>query len=282
MQNTLLSFLFSCLLFTPCIAQDTFSIVAVDSVTGEVGSAGASCVDLVLSFPNFAPDFLGELFPGEGAINTQASYHPTNQASARTRMMAGDTPHEIISYLTGFDVAGNPHVRQYGVVRMVNGSPQSAAYTGINCLNYRNHITGPNYSIQGNILLGQAILDSMEAQFLRAPGDLTCKLMAALQGANVNGADTRCGGPNGTSSLFAFIKVAQPTDTFGAPSFVMSVKTRANSGIEPLDSLQSLVDQAHFCQSLGIAPSKAPLEFSLSPNPTAATLTIELATATFF
>ena len=31
---------------TNSFSQDTFSIVAVDSITGEVGSAGASCVDL--------------------------------------------------------------------------------------------------------------------------------------------------------------------------------------------------------------------------------------------
>ena len=52
-------------------AQDTFSIVAVDTITGEVGSAGASCVDL---FSAGITDigFLGDLFPGVGAINTQA------------------------------------------------------------------------------------------------------------------------------------------------------------------------------------------------------------------
>ena len=29
----------------PLSAQDTFSIVAVDTVTGQIGSAGASCID---------------------------------------------------------------------------------------------------------------------------------------------------------------------------------------------------------------------------------------------
>ena len=48
--------------FTSSIGQDTFSIVAVDPQTGEVGSAGASCVDLS-NFPNFATGFLSELFP---------------------------------------------------------------------------------------------------------------------------------------------------------------------------------------------------------------------------
>jgi hypothetical protein len=81
----------------PAYSQDTFSIVAVDSVTGEVGSAGASCVDLFNK--GFSDDsFLGELFPGVGAINSQAYYLPANQANARARMQAGDSPSEIIDW----------------------------------------------------------------------------------------------------------------------------------------------------------------------------------------
>ena len=82
-------------------------------------------------------------------------------------------------------------------------------------MDYKNHIVGPNYAIQGNILSGQAILDSMEARFLATPGPLADKLMAALQGANVPGADTRCLA-NGTSSLSAFLRVAKPNDLPGA------------------------------------------------------------------
>ena len=59
-----LIFLFM-LFVTGVRSQDTFSIVALDSVTGEVGSAGASCVDMS-NFPGYDDDFLGELFPGVG------------------------------------------------------------------------------------------------------------------------------------------------------------------------------------------------------------------------
>jgi uncharacterized Ntn-hydrolase superfamily protein len=147
-------------------AQDTFSIVALDSITGEVGSAGASCVDL-FNFPTFTPDFLGELFPGVGAINTQAAYLQDNQLLARERMLAGDTPSQIISFMQANDVVANPHIRQYGVVRMVNNSPQAAAYTGVFCTNYKNHKVGRNYAIQGNILLNQAILRFYGSSFFK-------------------------------------------------------------------------------------------------------------------
>ncbi|MCT4562285.1 MAG: DUF1028 domain-containing protein [Crocinitomicaceae bacterium] len=247
-------------------AQDTFSIVAVDTVTGEVGSAGASCVDLIaINYPS--DDFLGQLIPGVGAINTQASYNPSNQNTARQRMLAGDTPDEIIQYMINNDIQGTPGVRQYGVSAIINNGGQSAAFTGANTMDYKNHITGPNYSIQGNILLGQQVLDSMEARFNREEGDLACKLMAALQGANIVGADSRCAS-NGTSSLFAFVKVSQPTDTYGNPSFLVSVRTSDGAGIEPIDSLQTKFSQVHHC---GLAktedvPDASKLPY-IYPNP---------------
>lgn len=231
-------------------SQDTFSIVAVDSVTGEVGSAGASCVDL---FQAGLPtdDFLGVLVPGVGAINTQAYYLVANQNNATNKMQQGFTPTQIIQWLVANDVQGNSAIRQYGITSLIDGSPQAAAHTGTATNNYKNHILGPNYSIQGNILLGQQILDSMESRFLAEEGDLACKLMAALQGANIIGADTRCAA-NGTSSLFAFVKVAQPTDAMNSPSFIASVRTPNNSGIEPIDSLQSIFSQTHTCSEASI------------------------------
>ena len=91
----------------------------------------------------------------------------------------------------------------------------------------------------------------MESRFLAEEGDLACKLMAALQGANIVGADTRCAA-NGTSSLFAFVKVAQPADAMNSPSFIASVRTPNNSGIEPIDSLQSIFSQMHTCSEASI------------------------------
>jgi len=249
-------------------AQDTFSIVAVDSITGEVGSAGASCVDLILFFPTYPIDFLGDLIPGVGAINTQASYNTTNQSNARARMLAGDTPQQIINWLQANDAQGNGGSnRQYGIAALINGSPQTAGFTGSSTLNYKNHITGPNYCIQGNILLGQSVLDSMEARFLREPGDLACKLMAALQGAKVPGADTRCATNGaGTSSLFAFVEVAQPTDSIGQPSFIVAVKTPGGAGIEPIDSLQVLFDAQRSCSATGLDQTSEST-WKIYPNP---------------
>jgi uncharacterized Ntn-hydrolase superfamily protein len=263
MKNTLLLLLAIGLALGNALAQDTFSIVALDSITGEVGSAGASCVDLFGT--GYSDHFLGDLIPGVGAINTQAYYLGGNQTNARTRMNAGDTPQEIIDWLVANDIQGNPDIRQYGVVGFVNGSPQSAAHTGVSTNDFKGHKVGPNYSIQGNILLGQEVLDSMEARFNAATGDLACKLMGAMQGANMVGADTRCAS-NGTSSLFAFVKVSLPTDPYNAPSFLVSVRTHNNAGIEPIDTLQTLFDAVKNCAATGVSdPQLSPLQ--LYPNP---------------
>ncbi len=254
--------------------QDTFSIIAVDSQTGEVGSARASYVDLFQT--NLSDDdFLGELVSNVGAINTQAYYSTVNQNNATNRMLAGDTPNQIIQWLIANDVSSQPEIRQYGIAAIVNDSPSTAAHTGTSTDNYKGHVTGPNYSIQGNILLGQEVLDNMETQFLNEQGDLACKLMAALQGAKMVGADTRCNS-NGTSSLFAFVKVSQPTDPFGIPSFRVSVRTHANAQIEPIDSLQTKFDLVRDCTVLSV-PETPNFEKRLSvyPNPSNDKLTIE-------
>jgi len=239
-------------------AQDTFSILAFDSITREVGAAGASCLDL-FNFPQYSNDFICELFPDSGAVATQAQYIQQNQVNARNRMRQGDSPSAIMAWLQANDAANDPPVRQYGAVNLRTNS--TAAFTGSNCTNYKNHITGPNYSIHGNILLGQEILDSMEARFLREPGDLACKLMAAMQGAKVPGADSRCVG-NNTSSLFAFLKVSLPSDQFGQPTLLISLKTPKNAGIEPIDSLQKMFDALNTCE----IPNPVAIKANSSPS----------------
>ena len=214
-------------------AQDTFSIVAIDTETGEVGSAGASCLGIDVSL-------ISDVQPGIGAVHTQARHEGANYDYASTLMSQGHTPRQIIDSLVAHDVFNSPGIRQYGVVTLA-GDVKSAAYTGDDCIDYKGHITGPTYAIQGNILLGRHILDSMEARFLRTEGKLHHKLMAALQGANVSGADTRCA-QYGTSSLSAFIRVARPGDD--PEHLLLDLRaTIPNGSREPIDSLESLFNR---------------------------------------
>ena len=249
----------------------TFSIVAVDTTTGEVGSAGGSCIagSIIIS----------DIHPGVGVIHTQSYYLPANQNYASSLMEAGYSPSDIILLLEANDVQSNPGIRQYGVVDLYNennygmlyeeecleidGSiwqgelgtgelaecisqvhSRSASFTGSNCLNWKGHINGVNYAIQGNILLNEQVLLAMEYSFLNTNGSLDQKLMAALQGAKIPGADTRCM-DEGISTLSAFIRVAKPDDNeeYYMDLNVNSVITYFNQTgiwIDPVDTLQTL------------------------------------------
>ena len=223
--------LFYLIISTTCIlvSQDTFSIVAVNPATGEVGSAGASCIagSIIIS----------DIHPGVGAIHTQSYWNQSNQDSASSLMDLGYSPEEIIDWLIENDAQNNPSIRQYGIIDLIDDG-RSAGFTGENCFDYKNHILGQTYAIQGNILLGQEILDSMEIAFTSTYGTLDEKLIAALLAANVPGADTRCL-PYGTPALSAFIRMAKSEDE--NDSFFMDINVQScPTNLSPIDSLFTL------------------------------------------
>jgi len=231
------SFPFLLLFFFLCSgshAQHTFSIVAIDTATLEIGSAGATCLDV--NREGLAAVVISDILPGRGVVHSQALLNFSNQTNARIRMQAGDTPEQIISWLRNNDVQRNPEVRQYGIVAIdPAGRVETAAFTGRNCLDVKDHILGPNYSIQGNILMGTQVLDSMEGAFLRQEGPLADKLMAALNAAAFPGADSRCFN-EGVSSRSAFIRLAQADDPPNRLTVDLSVNATPR-GIEPIDEL---------------------------------------------
>ncbi len=247
------------------VAQDTFSIVAVDPLTGMVASAGASCISgsIIISDPH----------PGVGAIHTQSYWNGQNQQYASDLMDAGYSPEEIIDLLVENDAQNNPTIRQYGIVDLVDGG-RSAAYTGSNCYDWKGHILGPTYAIQGNILLGPEIVEWIEDGFLTTSGSFADRVMAALQGANVPGADVRCL-DDGKSSISAFIRVALATDTPGNYFLDLNVNN-TSPGQEPIDILQELFDEWKL-QSTGTPDGSHVRRFVLEqnrPNPFSRNTTI--------
>ena len=230
--STLLFMLAPAMIF----GQHTFSIVAIDSITKEVGSAGATCGDAVMWPGTPGAVLISDIIPGLGAIHTQSYWNEQNQNQAHEKLVEGYTAEEIINWLIYNDAENNPSVRQYGAITLINESIKSSAFTGENCFDYKNHILGDNYAIQGNILLGQSILDSMESRFLNTQGSLSEKLMASLQGAKVIGADTRCY-DNQVSSLSAFLRVAKSDDP--PNDFYIDIIVEATPDlIDPIDVIQ--------------------------------------------
>ncbi len=244
-------------------AQHTFSICAVDPKTGEVGSAGASCIANSI--------IISDVHPGVGVVHTQSYYVPGNQNYAQDLMNAGVPAAAIIDSVVANDIFDDATIRQYGAVDFTDGG-SSASFTGDACLDWKGHLNGSTYAIQGNILLGPEILDGMEEGFLNTDGNLACRLMAALQGAKVPGADTRCL-DWGISSESAFIRVAQPTDATDDLWLDLEVKDvngalNLGSGIDPIDSLQAIFDAIGGCDFTGMNEIEQHIAPTIYPQPT--------------
>lgn len=224
--------------------QHTFSIVAVDPVTGEIGSAGATCLDIDDLNGEEGALVISDIILGVGGIHTQSFFTFEIQAQARARMEAGDSPQEILDWLMNNDP--QHQTRQYGVVDLIGGpggTPRAVGFTGSSNGNFANHIVGPNYAIQGNILLSQDVLDDMETGFLETTGTLADKLMAAMQGAKRIGAQTSCAS-NQTSSKSAFLRVAKVEDLFtnyGHLTVDFNISKTAFAE-DPIDVLQTTYD----------------------------------------
>ena len=155
-------------------------------------------------------------------------------------MEQGYSPEYIINYLINNDVSNNPEIRQYGIVDLI-GFGRSASFTGSGCYDYKGHIIGNGYAIQGNILLNPQILEQMETNFLAHEGPLSERLMFSMQGANVAGADERCL-EDGISSLSSFIRVAKIDDQYDDYYLDINVANVPGSYIDPIDSLQTVFD----------------------------------------
>ena len=237
-----LFFTFLLLFSLQSFSQDTFSIIAVDPNTGEVGAAGATCL---FNQNDGIIDIISSLIPGKGGILSQAyvCVPNINLQNGIDQMNNGLSPDEIIDWLIENDQCNalSFYYRQYGIVDFdENGNVRTAGYTGTFADNYKEDRQGDTYSIQGNILLDQSVIDNMENNFNNTEGSLAEKLMSAMQGANFAGADSRCL-DEGTSSATAFLVVYQPDDIVGQPSLELNVGSQ-QPGVEPINVLQDMFD----------------------------------------
>jgi uncharacterized Ntn-hydrolase superfamily protein len=166
----------------------TFSILGYDPQTGEVGGAVQS---RVFSVGN------GVLW-GEadvGMVATQAiidvSYGPKGLALLRTGM----TPTAIIKAIWDSDpdpgLGGNPWSKEGRQFAVMDAKGNYAAFTGPKAPAWAGHKGGKYCTAQGNILAGEAVVNAMIEQFEKTTGHLSLRLMAALDGGQAGGGDTR-------------------------------------------------------------------------------------------
>jgi len=177
-------------IFTPLLvlgllfAQDrpvsTYSIVAIDKESGEMGGAVQSHWFSVGSLVLWAE-------PGAGIVATQSFVRPEyGPEILKLFATSSASPRFILESLLKKD--SEQSVRQVGAV---NVTGESVSFTGKDCVSYASSIEGDGYAIQANIMANPGVPEAMEKAYLSTEGSLADRLYAALSAAEALGGDLR-------------------------------------------------------------------------------------------
>ena len=216
-------------LMLPSALSATWSVIAVDARTGRVVIASATCVpqQRLLSFPaKGLMDVQAIVVPGVGVAAAQAGVDRTrsNQRLIHAQLKAGTDPARILEMLSE-DPAFER--RQFGIVDLTGGMAGfSGAENGAASLSVQGRLPDQEiyFSIQGNILASDDVVYDAVARFMNAEGELTDRVMAAMEGADEAGGDLRCTCESeplpttechGRNAFVAYILAADPGDAEG-------------------------------------------------------------------
>lgn len=162
------------------LKYNTFSITARCRRTGELGVAVSTKVPAVGMLCPFGRS-------GVGAIATQSWVNPYLGIWGLAYLADGHTAAQTLAHLKDRD----PGI-EYRQVSIVDSRGESAAFTGAQSDTWRGHLTGPNYAVAGNMLVGEATLDAMQADFESDDArPLAQRLLSALAAGQAAGGDKR-------------------------------------------------------------------------------------------
>ncbi len=219
----LLSFLFGAAAFAqaPAPRAFTFSIVARDPATGEMGVAVQSHWFSVGSAVPWAE-------AGVGAVATQSfvdsSYGPLGLDLMRAGKSAPDTLKALLAGDEGREV------RQ---VAMVDASGRVAAHTGSKCIPAAGHEVGDQFSVEANLMENDKVWPAMAKAYRESKGDLADRMLAALDAAQAAGGDIR-----GMQSAAILVVKGKST---GRPWADTLFNLRVEDNPAPLKELRRLV-----------------------------------------
>lgn len=198
----------------------TYSIVARDTATGELGVAVQS------HFFAVGP-VVPWLRPGVGAVATQAMAEVSYGPLALDLLVAGRSPERALEILTEADPGAA--TRQVGVV---DATGAVAVHTGECCIAEAGHVVGEGWAVLANMMTSPGVPDAMADAFLAADGHLADRMLAALDAAEDTGGDIR-----GRQSA-ALVVVRGDA---GSPVWDNVYDVRVDDHPEPLDELRRLV-----------------------------------------
>ncbi|WP_394121491.1 DUF1028 domain-containing protein [Planococcus donghaensis] len=200
----------------------TFSIVAADPETGEVGVAVQSKFLAVGSVVPWAKADVG-------AVATQSWANTAFGPEGLKLLEKGLTPEEVIDKL----VADDPG-RSLRQVAIINSNGEASAFTGDECYDWAGHKVGKHHSCQGNILVSEKTVSEMSRAFEESDGPLAERMLTAISAAQQAGGDSR-----GKQS--AAVYVLQKGAGYGGYNDV-KVDLRVDDHPEPIEELQRLYE----------------------------------------
>lgn len=200
----------------------TFSIVALDPTTGELGIAVQSKFLAVGSAVPWAK-------AGVGAIATQSYANTAYGPDGLALLAQGNSAQETIEKLTAVDAGRD--LRQVGIV---SARGDAATFTGAKCHEWAGGRTGEHYAAQGNILVSEATVNAMADTFERTSGTLAERLLAALAAGQAAGGDKR--GQQSASLL-----VVKEKGGYGGFNDVL-IDLRVDDHPTPIEELHRLYD----------------------------------------
>ena len=224
----------------------TFSILAFDPATGEIGGAVQSRVFSVGNGVLSAE-------AGVGAAATQAIVDVAYGPRAIALLRQGIAPEQVVKSIWGSDPDPRPQDwtkegRQFAVI---DAKGNVYAYTGPKATPWAGNKScsaqGSHCTAQGNILAGPAVVDSMVAFFERTKGHLAYRLVAALEGGQLAGGDKR-----GQQSA-ALVIVKKDGGVWLHNDTVLRLQVDDNP--EPIKELRRLVERAATGRQIPRAPS---------------------------
>jgi len=199
----------------------TFSIVAYDPATGELGVAVQSHWFSVGSIVAWAE-------AGVGAVATQSFVDPSYGKLGLELMRAGKSAPDTLKALLAGDEG-----REVRQVAMIDTKGRVDAWTGKNDIQAAGHIVGKNYSVQANLMLNDKVWPAMSAAFENTKGDLAERMLAALDAAQTAGGDIR-----GKQSAALIVVTGKPT---GQAWKDRTFDLRIDDSPDPLKELRRLV-----------------------------------------
>jgi uncharacterized Ntn-hydrolase superfamily protein len=208
----------------------TYSIVARDSITGEIGVAVQSHWFSVGSIVTWAE-------AGVGAVATQSFVEPAYGPLGLELIRMGRSGPDALRALVATDKDSS--VRQ---VAMIDAQGRAAAYTGNRAILAAGHHIGAQYSVQANLMERPTVWPAMARAYETTRGDLAERLLAALEAAEREGGDIR-----GRQS--AAILVVAPRNT-GKQWTDRKFDLRIEDHPNPVAELRRLVTMARVYQKM--------------------------------